>query len=72
MFAATLLLDDEDVLESARAGYDVVQTARSLGTNVNLVLLKMIEMNQQGYNFRVPFKPSAGFLGRIGDDAGEL
>jgi Zn-dependent peptidase ImmA (M78 family) len=72
VFAATLLLDDEDVLESAREGYDVVQTARNLGTNVNLVLLKMIEMNQQGYNFRVPFKPSAGFLGRIGDDAGEL
>jgi hypothetical protein len=36
------------------------------------VLLKMIEMNQQGYNFRVPYKPSTGFLGTIDDDAGEL
>lgn len=71
-FAATLLLDDQELLETARDGYDVVQTARIMGTNVNLVLLKMTEMNKQGYEFRVPYKPSTGFLGTIDDDAGDL
>lgn len=72
VFAATLLLDDQEVLDAARDGYDVVQTARSMGTNVNLVLLKMTEMNKQGYAFQVPYKPSTEFLGTIDDNAGEL
>lgn len=72
VFAATLLLDDQEVLEAAREGYDVVQTARHMGTNVNLVLLKMIEMNKQGYQFRVPYAPTKAFLGTIDDDAGKL
>ena len=72
VFAATLLLDDQEVLDAAQDGYDVVQTARSMGVNVNLMLLKMTEMNKQGYEFRVPYTPSAEFLGTIDDNAGEL
>lgn len=33
VFAAALLLDDQELLETARDGYDVVQTARIMGTN---------------------------------------
>ena len=72
VFAATLLLDDKEILDAAVDGYDVVQIARAMGTNVNLVLLKMAEMNKQGYQFRVPYAPTKSFLGAIDDDAGQL
>jgi len=72
VFAATLLLDDQEMVEAAMDGYDVVQMARSMGTNVNLVLLKMTEMNKQGHAFRVPYEPKREFLGTIEDNAGEL
>lgn len=72
VFAATLLLDDQEVLETAMDGYDVVQIARSMGTNINLMLLKMIEMNKQGHTFRIPYEPTREFLGTIEDNAGEL
>ena len=71
-FAATLLLDDEELLEMVHEGHDVVYIARSMGTNVNLVLLKLNEMRKQGYELNLPEIPSRKFLGEIEDNAGEL
>lgn len=72
VFASTLLLDDEEILEAVQDGYDVVQTAQMMGTNVNLILLKLNEMNSKGYELRLPYEPSCDFLGTIDDNAGTL
>ena len=72
VFAANLLINDRELLEMIREGYDVVQIARELNLNVNIVLVKVTEMNKQGYNFRVPYEPSRKFMGSIADEVGEL
>lgn len=71
-FAAALLLDDREILEYAHDGYDIVQIARITRTNVNMILLKMIEMNNQGYHFKLPYTPSRRFLGYIEDGSGDI
>lgn len=71
-FAATLLLDDDELMEMVREGNDVVYIAKTLGTNVNLILLKLNEMRKQGYELNLPEMPSRKFLGEIEDNAGEL
>lgn len=64
-FAAHLLLDNDEVLELARDGYDVVQIAGMLNSDINLLLIKMQEMNNMGYNFNVPCHPERNFLKKI-------
>lgn len=54
-----------------RDGFDIVQIARSLGTNVNLLLLKLQQMNDDNH-LHLPDMPSRNFLGTISDDAGHL
>lgn len=71
-FAGTLLLDDDEMLEMVRDGYDVVYIARTMGTNVNLILLKLNEMRKQGHEMNLPDIPSRRFLGQIADNAGGL
>ncbi len=71
-FAAELLLDGEEIWDLAREGQDAVQIARSMGTNVELVLIKLEGMNRCGCTFRLPRGVRSRFLGRIGDDAGSL
>ena len=72
MFAANLLIDEQEVLEMAREGYDVVYIAKELNLNVNILLVKLNEMSKKGYDLRVPYEPSRKFLGRIDDEIGEL
>lgn len=64
-FAAHLLLDNEEVYEMAREGYDVVQISKSLNTNINLMLIKMQEMNKLGYSFNLPAHPDAKFFRKV-------
>lgn len=70
VFAANLLIDEEEMLEMLREGYDIVQVARSMNLNVNILMVKMTEMNKQGYSFNIPHIPNRKFLGRIEDNAG--
>ena len=68
VFAANLLIDEAEMLDYLQEGYDVVATASSLGVNVNLLMLKLIEMNkQQGFNFQVSETPERCFMGSIQD-----
>lgn len=62
VFAAALLLDDEEVLELAQAGYTEQQIASELCTDVNLLIIKMNEMNKRGYGFNLSTVPRGGFL----------
>lgn len=64
-FAAHVLLKNEDVLSLVRAGYDVAQIASSLNSHINLLLIKMQEMNKMGFDFNVPYRPEGNFLSNI-------
>ena len=61
-FAAHLLLKNEDVLSLARAGYDVAQIASNLNSHINLLLIKMQEMNKMGFDFNMPYRPQSNFF----------
>ncbi len=62
MFAAELLLDDDDVYNLAVEGYDMQQIAGELNTDINLVGLKMTNMNNRGYDFNIGITPKGDFL----------
>ncbi|WP_223376551.1 ImmA/IrrE family metallo-endopeptidase [Schnuerera sp. xch1] len=64
-FASHLLLDNNEVFELAVDGYDIVQIASFLNSDIKLLLIKMQEMNKMGYNFNVPCHPERNFLKNI-------
>ena len=49
IFAAQLALSDREVLELCRRGYDIEQTAKTLGSDINLIALKIDNLIAQGY-----------------------
>jgi Zn-dependent peptidase ImmA (M78 family) len=53
IFAAELLLDSERVLELIYDGRDILETAKILGSDVNLIALKVASLTKQGYQFRL-------------------
>ncbi|MBR3347295.1 MAG: ImmA/IrrE family metallo-endopeptidase [Solobacterium sp.] len=67
VFAANLLIDETELNEQIAEGGDVVSIASALDINVNLLLIKLIEMRRSGKELNVPFTPERGFLGRIDD-----
>ncbi len=62
MYAADLLLDDEEVMELAKDGYDMQQVAGMLNTDINLIGLKMASMNYRGFDLRIGIEPRSDFL----------
>lgn len=62
VFAAHLLLDEKEIMRRARGGYDAYQIAAYMNTDINLMLVKMNEMNRQGYKFNLPYVPHGDFL----------
>ena len=67
VFAADLLIDEAELNELVMEGGDVVSIASALDINVNLLLIKLIEMRRDGKELQVPFTPERGFLGKIDD-----
>jgi Zn-dependent peptidase ImmA (M78 family) len=51
VFASELLLDEDELLEHFEEGYTVFQAASMLGYNINLLYIKLREMNNRGYDF---------------------
>ena len=51
IFAAQISLPDDEILEYIYQGYDVGQIARTMDSDINLVALKVAELNRQGYSF---------------------
>ena len=73
IFAANLLIDEDEMNEYMSYGYDIVQTARTMNLNVNLLLIKLHEMkDNKEMLYALPDLPRMNFLGTIGDNAGEL
>ena len=64
-FAAHLLIDTDECLEYAREGYDVVQIARMMNSEINLMLIKLQELIRLGYNLRLPMEPRNDFFKKI-------
>lgn len=52
IFAAQISLPDEEILEYILRGDDVEQIAKLMHSDINLVALKVAELNQRGYSFR--------------------
>ncbi|MBQ7152792.1 MAG: ImmA/IrrE family metallo-endopeptidase [Clostridia bacterium] len=70
-FLAHLTLDTDRVIEAARQGQDVVGMAGEMYTNVNVMLIKLQELQSLGYGLRVPMEPDARFFSHIdGKDGG--
>ena len=67
LFAANLLIDDDELIEVISHGRDVVSAAATFGVNVNMLALKLAEMKKAGHPVNVPFTPDRRFLGRIED-----
>lgn len=61
-FAAHLLIDSRGVLQCALQGMDVKETASFLQTDVNLLLIKMNELNKMGASLEMPYLPKSNFL----------
>ena len=72
IFAADFLLDDDEIRSLVLESADVVSIARLLNTNVNLLLLKLAQMNLRGADYRLPRTVRPDFLKDATDDAGLL
>ena len=68
-FAASLLIDDEELMQILQEGNDVVTAASIMDVNVNMLMVKLLTMNQNGHNFDLPFYPKVEFMGTIEDRA---
>ena len=64
-FAAHLLIDTDECLEYARNGSDVVQIASSMNSEINLMLIKLQELNRLGYKLKLPIEPESDFFKNI-------
>jgi Zn-dependent peptidase ImmA (M78 family) len=64
-FAAHVLIDDDELRQYLLDGYDVVQIASMLNTHINLLLVKLAEMNRLGCHWKLPYMPSADFLRKV-------
>jgi Zn-dependent peptidase ImmA (M78 family) len=54
VFAAELLLPDEDIIDLITLGYDNAQIAQTLNSDTNLVGIKVSALSNRGYNYRIP------------------
>lgn len=69
-FAAELLIDESEMLDCFRNGFDAVQTSQALGININLLMIRLYDMQKaSGRDFDLPYIPRRGFLGTIDDSA---
>ena len=63
MFASSLLVNDQELLSLVEEGVDSVESAAyHLGVDVNLVLMRLHELNKQGHAVIQPYAPDRNFL----------
>lgn len=61
-FAAHIRIPNEELFELIQNGYDVVQAAPAMDVNINLMLIKMYELNRLGFKLDLPYFPKPDFL----------
>ncbi|MBE6129063.1 MAG: ImmA/IrrE family metallo-endopeptidase [Erysipelotrichaceae bacterium] len=69
VFAAQLLIDEKELMELSERGCDMIAAAAALDVNVNLLMIRLLELQKEGRNINVPFRPGNDFLGSIADKA---
>lgn len=64
-FAAHLLIDDEELTELVREGYDAEAAASMLCVDVNLLLIKVQQMQKLGVPLKLPYAPDGAFFRNV-------
>lgn len=64
-FAAHLRIDNEKLFDLVRQGYDIVQSSSIMETNINLILIKLNELNRMGFQLNLPYIPRSDFLKNV-------
>ena len=64
-FAFHLIIDDDELIDLMKQDYDVVQLSAAMGTNINLMLIKLNELNRMGWQLNLPYVPHADFLRKV-------
>ena len=72
VFAASLLIDENELYESIQEGNDMVAIASAMNLNVNILMIRIIEMQKAGSDFHIPFTPDRKFLKTIQDKADSI
>ena len=71
-FAANLLIDEQELLDLMHDGADMIAAASSLNINVNLLMIRLLQMRKEGHDINAPFSPDSSFLGSIEDKADSI
>ena len=64
-FASHLIIDDDELIDLMKQDYDVVQLSAAMGTNINLMLIKLNELNRMGWKLNLPYVPHSDFLKNV-------
>ena len=64
-FSAHLRINNEELFDLMGHGYDVVQLSSIMETNINLMLVKLNELNRMGRQLNIPYIPYSDFLKNI-------
>lgn len=55
--ASHLIIDDDELIDLMKQDYDVVQLSAAMGTNINLMLIKLNELNRTCRQLNLPYVP---------------
>ena len=71
-FASHVLLDTQRVIEYAKMGYDIVQMAKGMNTHINMMLIKVNEINNLSKEgkLKLPWQPDPTFFRNVSKDYG--
>lgn len=62
---AHILIDEDEMIGLFRDGYDIAAAAGILHVNINLLLIKIQEMNKLGMSLKLPFQPDSRFFQHV-------
>ena len=62
IFAADLMIDDDEILSLIYDEYDICHIAGELNVDINLVLIKVAELRKRGHELREIDRPRSDFL----------
>ncbi len=63
-FAAELLISDSEITELINSGYDMEQIASILKTDINVVGIKLGNLNSSGKKYNIGIPPKGNFLSK--------
>ena len=55
----------DELIDLMKQDYNVVQLSAAMGTNINLMLIKLNELNRMGWQLNLPYVPHSDFLKNV-------